>query len=148
MIEVYTRTKGKVEVFLELKNIIKDGLTSAWKDVGQHLQKEMRKRIRTGSRSGRTYTIKGRKHRASAPGEYAANITGRLAQSVRYKTRGWEEMEFGFTASYAKYLDPDFKVRAKRKKLLPRPMLTPLLNDDAFIIERTLLEHVDRNIKK
>ena len=45
---------------------------------------ELEKVITTGTRSGRTYTYKGNKYVASAPGEPPANRSGRLASSFGF----------------------------------------------------------------
>ena len=50
-----------------------------------------------------------RRHRASAPGQTAANRTGRLRKARSFKLRGSDQLEFGFKsglgADYAKFVE-------------------------------------------
>ena len=78
-------------------------------DVGHLLIKTARSQMAEKPKSGRLYKIKGRKHRASAPGESPANITRALSKSIGYQT-GNLSMQFGAGGrgsgvNYASYLE-------------------------------------------
>ncbi|RYE61314.1 MAG: hypothetical protein EOO82_02145, partial [Oxalobacteraceae bacterium] len=50
--------------------------------VAQRIVREAKLLIQHGVKTGFTYTVKGRKHIASAPGEAPANVFGVLANSI------------------------------------------------------------------
>ncbi len=50
-------------------------------DHGPEVTKALKKLVSTGPRTGRMYTYRGRKYRASAPGEPPAKRSGRLSRS-------------------------------------------------------------------
>jgi len=85
--------------------------------TGHNVVKNVRNIIKTGKRSGRIYTFRGRAHQASAPGEAPANRTGRLAGSSSYNVRDYTQMEVGETADYALFLEEG------TVKMAPRPHL-------------------------
>ena len=83
----------------------KKGIGHALHEIGVLVGRENKKIITTGKRTGRTYTIRGKRHVASAPGEAPANRTGRLVKSYDYKVSGWHTMKVGEEAPYAKFLE-------------------------------------------
>lgn len=99
---------------------IRVGLAEAGQMVGQILVKQARDGITRGSKSGRVYTTyfrtrgsgPGRQifpvgsrapHQASAPGEYSANDSGKLAGSIAYRMSGPGYITFYATAGHAGY---------------------------------------------
>ena len=67
----------------ELKKHRKNILRAEQKH-GARCVEELEKVITTGTRSGKTYSYKGTKYTASAPGEPPANRSGRLASSFGF----------------------------------------------------------------
>jgi hypothetical protein len=65
-------------------------------------------------KSGRVYRIRGRSHKASAPGEYPARETGALFRSIRTRisNRGFA---IGTTKDYAIYLREGTRKMARRR---------------------------------
>jgi len=65
--------------------------------LGNDLKETSRRLIIDPPKTGRLYRISGRKrkHRASAPGQPPANMTGSLQRSISFKIKGAESMEFG-----------------------------------------------------
>ena len=111
------------EVLISLhrqKALHEDHMRKALSSIGADVKKEIVRLIQTGPKTGRIYTINGRKHQASAPGESPANMTGRLAKGASYRTRNHLEMEVGISSrvGYANYLETG------TKKMKPRPYLT------------------------
>ena len=94
------------------------GINRGMRITGKSMVLDTRKRMRSGTFSGRTYRIRGRNHRASATGEYPHRITGRLSRSINSKTFGARRMEFGATAEYAKYLEEGTSKMGARKYLV------------------------------
>lgn len=97
----------------------KKAIRNASFDIGKKSQNESRKNILTGKKTGRTYKIGGFVHRASAPGESPANITGSLAKSVDYDVRGHQQTEFGYKKLYGKFLE-DGTVNMERRPNLQK----------------------------
>ncbi len=67
---------------------------------------------RTEVKRGRLYRIPGRRrlHRASAPGQSHANLTGRLRRSIGWRVRNASQLEFGYgadkqTTDYAPFVE-------------------------------------------
>lgn len=91
--------------------------------VGKDLTKTAKQSIIKGPKTGRVYKISGRrrKHRASAPGEPPANLTGKLQKSVNFIVRGFKQMEFGAgnrNVNYAGFLELGTKKMRKRTFLI------------------------------
>lgn len=77
--------------------------------------------IKRGPKTGVLYRIPGRKrrHRASAPGEAPANLTGKLRRGVNFQVKGNDQMEFGDTELYGKFLEMGTRKMARRPHLEP-----------------------------
>lgn len=101
-------TKKSKSVLIDLKYMnrrMKKGAKEAMHDIGVVVGRE-NKRIQTsGARTGRVYMIKGKRHKASAPGEPPKKRTGRLYKSYDYRVSSWHTMRVGEEAPYAKYLE-------------------------------------------
>jgi hypothetical protein len=89
-------------------------LSGALHQIGKENVVEMRKRIRSKDKTGRLYTIAGRHHRASSPGQFPASRSGTLARTVKYKVRGVSQVEFGDTVPYGVFLEEGTKNMAPR----------------------------------
>lgn len=101
------------------------GIEQALYEIGDINVAEVRRLIRTGTRTGRVYIFRGRRHKASAPGEIPANRSGRLARSSEYRVHGWYQMTFGETAPYAIYLE------GGTRRMAPRPHMVVTVNNTA-----------------
>lgn len=99
------------------------GIRQGFFALGRDNVKDARQAIIRGKKSGRLYNIPGRKrrHRASAPGEAPANLTGKLQKSVGFQIQGAEEMEFGYrdAVDYGAFLELGTTKMAKRPNLEP-----------------------------
>lgn len=136
---------GNKKVFFDLgrsaagtKRGVRQGLWALARD----LRTGVRKRIKEKPKTGRLYRIKGRRrrHRASAPGEDPANLTGKLRNSVGFDIRGTSQLEFGYrdTVDYGKFLE------VGTNKMKPRPALTNQVNQSA----RNARQHFEREIER
>lgn len=72
-----------------------DGVRKAFYYVGKALEKTTKEGIKRPPKTGRYYIFKGRRIRASAPGEYPRNRTGDLRKSVGFIVQGSERLIFG-----------------------------------------------------
>lgn len=85
--------------------------------IGRLLRADASKDILRKPRTGRVYKYKGRKHIASVRGESPANRSGNLRRSLMFKVHGFEELEFGYTADYGKFLEDEQKLNRPALKL-------------------------------
>jgi hypothetical protein len=90
---------GKLPRKMELE------LSNALYEIGRENVKHLRTLFKAKDKTGRTYLIDGRRHRASAPGEAPASRTGRLARTAGYTVRGTSQVEFGDKAPYGLFLE-------------------------------------------
>lgn len=111
------RSAPFVEDIGELSHNTIRGIRQGWFRAGDQLKSRANEQIKARPKNGRLYRIKGRRHRASAPGESPANRTGTYRRSINYQIRGWRQMEFGASADYAGFLE-----RGTRR-MEPRPGL-------------------------
>ena len=86
-------------------NITKNAVRKAFHDIGKQLQKTANDEILHGSKTGRIYKIRGRRHQASAPGESWANLTGKARRSINFKVSGSDKLYFGASKKYVKFLE-------------------------------------------
>lgn len=89
------------------------GLQGVLDTVGSFAVGKLRAGLNSSSKSGRLYKYRGTSHRASAPGEYPARRTGRLAGTVRV-SRGALSFTFGTSTHYAGYLRTGTKKMKRR----------------------------------
>lgn len=123
MIEIRLTTSKFVEKQLKrVESEISKNVTQAIYRAASLVQAEAIRGIQRGKKTGRIYKRRSVQHRASAPGEYPASDTGRLAGSIRIN-RGVLQADIGSDVIYAKYLEPD--EASDEGKLKPRPFLEP-----------------------
>ena len=94
--------RNSQKAMLKLKNIdklTKAGIRNAFYLLGRDLVATAKQRILSKEKSGRIYRInRGQRtinHRASAPGESPASITGKLWRSLDFRVNGADNMTFG-----------------------------------------------------
>lgn len=85
------------------KRLTQKGLTKAWELIGKDWQRTTAKEIKRKPKAGHLYIIevppgsrRFRRHRASAPGETHAEITGKLRRSLGRQTRGHLDLTVGY----------------------------------------------------
>lgn len=82
---------------------VDNAITVGLRKSGIMLQKELRRALTTGNRSGRVYRYRGQSYQASAAGEIPAKRSGDLAKSVDFGVSG-KRLTFGERMFYAKFL--------------------------------------------
>jgi HK97 gp10 family phage protein len=114
----------KTGVTLKINSVALDNMfraaEKAVNDSANNVAKEMKKSIITGSKSGRQYFIKGRRHQSSAPGQPPANSTGQLVRSIKVKKTN-NGQEVTIDAEYAAFLEYG------TSRMRPRPFIMPAL---------------------
>jgi hypothetical protein len=102
-----------------------NGMILGLGDIGKNIKDTADKGIKDPPKTGRVYSIRGRRHRASAPGEYPATFSGRLARELGFEVVGLR-MRVGSSTPYSRFLqqtDGPTK-NASFTKIAPRPFLT------------------------
>ena len=101
-------------------------------DAANSLANEMKKRIKTGAKSGKTYG----NHTSSAPGQSPANWTGQLLRSIKVqKAKG---IAFVYiTAKYAEFLE------FGTSKMRARPFIIP-----AFLKTKKMIQDKLKRMRK
>ncbi len=127
------------------------GMIDGLKFIGKKLADTAREGILKAPKVFRVYYINGKRTMSAVPGEYPANQTGKLRDSIQSITKG-QEMRFGASdsAPYAKYLqqtDSPLK-KAVWVKMPPRPMLTIAHKKVAPKMQGDMLTSVLRRVGK
>lgn len=101
----------------------KNNIRYALKVHGKEVKSELKKITSTGPRSGRFYSYRGKKYRASAPGEPPAKRSGRLSSSFVYNARPLE-LVIGNTAKS----DAGFNYPLHLEEKMNRPYFVSTIN--------------------
>lgn len=129
------------KVELSIRNNVKAsvrGIRQGFYFLGRDLRATANKNILATPRFGRLEIFKGKRRRASVPGESFANRTGDARKQLGFFVKGGDQLEFGFRADaetlYTKTLEED----------LNRPTLTIAVKSN----NKNAKEHFDREIKR
>ena len=95
------------------------------------------KGLLVGTRTGRTYSIRGKAHVASAPGEPPAVDTGNLKNSLRVLEVTDDYASYGTSADYA----ADLEYGSRR--MAARPFLRPAVEAGVGEIQETMTAVID-----
>jgi hypothetical protein len=118
------------------------GIRRGLHEIGVENRRHLRKLIRDKNKTGRLYTIRGKIHQASAPGEAPANLTGALANTAGFKVSGHYQCEFGDRQEYGKYLEDG------TSKMKPRPHVGRTAEEKERDNYNSLAEHTKEAITK
>ncbi len=147
------------EVILNIKginNMTKSGITTAFYNIGKDLRIDAKKEIKKKNKTGRLYIVnrQGRivLHRASAPGEYPANLSGGLAASISTNVVGSNRLEFGSRniiakTGKAKQINYGKFLERGTRKIKPRPFLLPTIKRNFDKIETHFNYQIQKQIK-
>lgn len=97
-----------MEELLSMERKANASLARVLNFIAQSTAQRARNNILSGSKSGNIYNYDGRAHRASAPGEAPANLSGALVNSIRYTKitdRPESGAQVGSSLSYAATLE-------------------------------------------
>lgn len=122
--------KELMEDLAELPERANASIARTMNYVAQSTAQRAKNRIRSGGRSGHIYFLEGKRHQASAPGEPPANLSGALANSIRFTKmtdKAGSVATAGSDLAYASTLEfggfAEFK--GKAVYIEPRPFLLP-----------------------
>lgn len=150
-------------VYIKIDNLnvqVAHGIRQGFFDVGRDLLNTASKEMLKGKKTGNVYIIRGpsgrrRRHKASAPGETPANLTGTLRRSLGWKARGVTELEFGYgvsdsraAAQQAPFYADWMEFGTPKGKIKPRPGLGNAIKAVQKNIENYLENNIVDSIKK
>lgn len=123
-----------------VNKLTEKSLRQAWFKVGADLKTKANKEILRKPKSGRVYMIRTRSgkriHRASPPGDYHANRSGKLRRSLGWKVRG-RDLYFGYGLTRPAPDYDDF-VELGTSKMAARPSLGNTVDDTRKNVEQHL----------
>ena len=134
------RTTAKADQILAKiprhKAIHQEAIEQGLFDAGVQVTREIRRLILSGPKTGRLYRIKGRRrrHRASAPGEPPANLTGRLRRGYDFQVHGFARMSIVNKVPYALFLE------LGTRRIAPRPHVSVAIRNTQREVENILNE--------
>ena len=130
--------------------LVRSGIRAGLREIGGKLKKTAMDGIKNPPKTGNIYIRFGKRHQASAPGEYPANMTGRLRRGITATIENTTTMKFGADAPYAVYLQqtnhPD--KQSSWKKIAPRPFLTKAHRAVEPEFETMMETNMARNLNK
>lgn len=124
--------KKNRRVELRIRNLSKStirGIHQGFFELGSALRADLNREVLAKDKKGRVYHVrtragvtgvgKRRRHRASAPGQTPANLSGNYRRNIGYQIHGSNKMEFGIRdgIQYAKPLEEGTNI------MKPRPGL-------------------------
>lgn len=86
-------------------NKFESSINEAVEKAASDLEKELKKSILTGEKSGELYNSGNKLHRSSAPGQAPANDSGKLANSIGHKKIKDNEFDVTIKSNYAIILE-------------------------------------------
>ncbi len=143
-----TTNKKTRDVLVKIENLSKftqKGIREGFERMGSGLVRTFQNQILNEEKFGEDYNIIGsdgvkRLHRASAPGQTPALLTGDYYEKVFYKPHGAHGLEFGNTSDHASFLElgtPNMKAR---------PGLFNAIKHDLRNNRNYLEESLDKNL--
>jgi len=110
-----------------LNGMTREGIRWAFFEIGRDLKNTANTDILKKPKTGKIYIIRSsngrkRRHRASAPGESHANLTGKLRRSIGWRVRGDTMLRFGYglqerAPDYAAFVENGTSKMAARPSL-------------------------------
>lgn len=118
MIKIEDTTKQAYMHIADLKYATERAIRQAFYRFGKLLRQYASEQILKKNKTGIIYRIKRgktkRRHQASAPGQFPANLSGELRRSLGFIVHGVDNLEFGYEAKHGKFLE-DGTVKMKER---------------------------------
>lgn len=126
---------------------VRTGIRQAFFISGKQLKAYLQDKIEDKiAKTGRLYLIRrGKKvirHRASAPGQYPAKLSGVLKRSINFHVVGYRQLIFGSRAPYAIFLEEG------TKKMAPRKLLQATIKENIEFMQTTMHKEIIKELSK
>lgn len=148
-IKIDERARKAVISIKNLDRATRRGLRQGFFQYGAELKKVASRQVLQKPKGGRLYIVRRgktrRRHRASAPGESPANLSGEYRRSIGYQVKGATQMVFGAGSKkvpYAKWLEEG------TKRMKPRPGLGNALKETYRDGQDYLSNGIKKHIQK
>jgi HK97 gp10 family phage protein len=112
-------TKVDLKINNNFINKFESSINEAVEKAASDLEKELKKSILTGEKSGELYNVGNKLHRSSAPGQAPASDSGALANSIKHKKIKNNEFDVTISSNYAIFLE------FGTSRIQPRPFIRP-----------------------
>lgn len=149
MIKIDLINEEKLKAKLnKLGKIGDENLMKALEQGCIRIEKDVKMSIKRGTRSGKTYNRKGKKHIASSPGEFPKSDSGNLTKNTTTEVKPKiKEVTVGYrdAAPYGAALE--FGFRKGKRHLEARPALGPALEDNTDYIKKLVNEAIEKSVK-
>ena len=145
MIKIDLSSQKKLRALQLVGHKARKGAEKGWWYVGRFATKIAAQEIRDKTKkTGRFYIFKGKRIRASAPGEYPAKRTGDLARSLGWDVKNYQEMQTvsRLDAEYPKTLE------LGSQKIARRSYLARTARDNVTEIKNILEHEIEKEIRK
>lgn len=148
MIEVDRKSRKVIHKIENLRDLTKSGVEFAAYTSSKGLMKTINAEILHKPKGGRVYVVRSatgrrRRHRASAPGETHANLTGKLRKSLGFKVNP-NQLEYGYGVEKNDAPDYAESVEFGTKNMAARPSLQNGLKSE----RRNFQNNFEREIGK
>jgi len=147
-----------------LEGLTERGIRQGWFVLGKAIRDKAQKEIlvkRTADATHKVYRVygpkgKGRRHVASAPGEYHANRSGKLRGSIGFKVSGFHALWAGYGVSlkgaepapkHGKWMEFGTKKSAKHAGIAPRPSIQNAIEDSQASGDALIWEGIKRELE-
>jgi len=148
MIEIH-EGHGNKAVYISIDRIDENtrrGIRQGFFRLGSSLRRTASRQILSKNKTGRIYRIRRgktyRRHRASAPGESPANLSGNYRRKIGFQIRGHKEMEFGGRADHSHFLEDG------TTRMEPRPGLGNAVKAEERNSVTYFESEISRNLKR
>lgn len=138
---------GNKKTLLKLDGTRQDfraGIRRGFFEIAAKNEQDATRAIEKGKKTGRVYRIRGRRHRASAPGEAPANLSGQLKNSLGSNISGSDRMEFGYkdSAEHGKFLEEG------TSRMAARPNIEPTVRNNERNAQVMISSNINKRLKK
>ena len=139
-IKIDQKSKRVIVKLLHSGKTVPNNMKKGLYFVGKKLKSTASKNI-LKKKNGRTYKYKGRRYKASQPGESWANRSGTARKGIVYRVASSSKLRFGNTVDYAKFLE--FGTR----KMKARPAHLIAIKENEQNIVKILENNIDSSFK-
>lgn len=151
-IEIDRQSRKAIVEIKGLKKSTKYAVDRASWTSGNGLIKETSAEILKKPKGGRVYTYRDalgrrRRHKASAPGETHANLSGRLRRSLSFKVRT-NQLEFGYGVQKTDAPDYAESVEFGTNKMAARPSLQNGIRSQRRNFQNNFEREISKKIRK
>ncbi len=145
MIKLDASSQKKLRALQLVGNRARKGAEKGWYFVGKDATKIAATEIRDKTKkTGRFYIFKGKRIRASAPGEYPAKRSGDLARSLGWDVINYQEMQ---TTSR---LDADYpkELELGSQRIARRSYLARTARDNSMRYKNMMEHEIEKEVRR